>query len=236
MKKVKILVPGGYIIGTLQGPINDEEKHPGVLVIHGLTSKEDKYINRFKKLAEKGYVCLTVSLRGHGKSSGKLKALSRRDHIEDVKRAYKYLKDLDSVNEKKIGIYGKSYGGYVTAILSSKLKPKTIILGAPALYKNNNLDEQFANIFKSDPVAWRKSNLDSNSNYALKSLKKYKGNVLIIVFGEDEEVPKGTTDTYIKLKIKIKSETIKNSNHGLDNPIWDKKTMEVISRWFEKNL
>ncbi len=74
MKKVKIAVSSGYIVGTLQGPHKDKGKHPGVLAIHGFTSKEDKYIGRFKKLSGKGYICLTISLRGHGKSSGNIKS------------------------------------------------------------------------------------------------------------------------------------------------------------------
>lgn len=243
-EKVKITVSDGYINGTIQGtiqgpiqgPIHSKNKHPAILVIHGLTSKEDKYITRFQDLAKKGYICLTISLRGHGESSGSFKTISRQSHLEDIYEAFNYLKSLDSVDENRIGIYGKSYGGYLTAIVSSKINPKTIILGAPALYENGEIDECLHSILNRDLEAWRKFNLDSNQNYALKSLSAYKGNTLILVFGKDIEVPKATTDTYIKLKKSIIVETIKDSNHGLDNPIWDKQAMGIINKWFENNL
>jgi len=153
-----------------------------------------------------------------------------------MKEAFNYLKSLDSVDKNRIGIYGKSYGGYLTAIMSSKINPKTIILGAPALYENGEIDENLESILKRDSEAWKKFNLDPNQNYALKSLKEYGGKILILVFGKDVEVPKATTDTYIRLKSSIKVGTIKDSNHGLDNPIWESQAMSLINNWFKNYL
>ena len=72
-------------------------------------------------LARKGYVVLSVNFRngiGYGKEFRMSPDQGPRGAVEyqDVVAAGKYLQSLAEVNAEKIGLWGGSYGGYLTAM------------------------------------------------------------------------------------------------------------------------
>src|SRR3989344_7145018 len=89
---------------------------PALIFVHGWKSKQEGNIKRATEIAKLGFVCLTLDLRGHGESDGTIDQFSRKDHLEDIKAAYKYLSEQKEVNPSKIGILGSSYGAYLSAV------------------------------------------------------------------------------------------------------------------------
>lgn len=107
-------------------------KRPGVVYMHGGPTRQmllgfhysDYYINCYafnQYLASQGYVVVSVNYRdgiGYGKNFRRAKNQGPRgaSEYQDVVAAAKYLQSLAEVDGNKIGLWGGSYGGYLTAM------------------------------------------------------------------------------------------------------------------------
>jgi dipeptidyl aminopeptidase/acylaminoacyl peptidase len=111
-----------------------ENKVPAVLMIHGGPGGQTRvgYSPLSQYLVNHGYVILGVNNRGssgYGKSffaadDGK----HGREPLWDCVEAKKYLASLGYVDEKKIGIAGGSYGGYMV-LAALAFKPEEFAVG-----------------------------------------------------------------------------------------------------------
>jgi dipeptidyl aminopeptidase/acylaminoacyl peptidase len=104
------------------------KKHPALVWIHGSGSDQNflgwhpgsyrMYYSLCQYLAQQGYVILTPDYRG---SSGYSRDWSTGVHMglgvndtADVAGGADYLKTLDYVDPNRIGVFGLSYGGFLT--------------------------------------------------------------------------------------------------------------------------
>jgi len=108
------------------------EKHPGVLFFHGGSMRQMLlgwhymyyYSNSYgmnQYLASRGYVVLSVNYRsgiGYGRAFREAPARAGRgaSEYQDVVAAGKYLQSRAEVNPTRVGLWGGSYGGYLTAL------------------------------------------------------------------------------------------------------------------------
>jgi dipeptidyl aminopeptidase/acylaminoacyl peptidase len=111
-------------------------KRPAVVYVHGGPPRQmllgwhymDYYSNDYavnQYLASRGYVVLALNYRlgiGYGREFQYPAAAGRRgaSEYQDVVAAGKYLQSLPEVDAKRVGIYGGSYGGYLTAMALSR--------------------------------------------------------------------------------------------------------------------
>ena len=123
---------GTNIHGTV---FNDEKikgKKPAVIFVHGGPPRQmllgwhysSYYSNAYavnQYLASRGFIVLSVNFRlgigygyefHHPVDGGR----SGASEYQDVLAAHKWLSEQDNVDGEKIGIYGGSYGGYLTAM------------------------------------------------------------------------------------------------------------------------
>ena len=107
-------------------------KRAGILYMHGGPVRQmllgfhysDYYINCYafnQFMANQGYAVLSVNYRdgiGYGRSFRMAKNQGPRgaNEYQDVVAAGKYLQTLPEVEAAKIGLWGGSYGGYLTAM------------------------------------------------------------------------------------------------------------------------
>lgn len=107
-------------------------KRPGIVFMHGGPIRQmllgfhysDYYINSYafnQYLASQGYVVLSVNFRsgiGYGRDFRRAKSQGPRgaSEYQDVIAAAKHLQSLPEVDAAKIGLWGGSYGGYLTAM------------------------------------------------------------------------------------------------------------------------
>ncbi len=121
----KKTVPATLIVNK---NLDRKQKHPAIIWIHGSGADQNylgwhpgayrMYYAMNQYLAQQGYVILTPDYRG---SSGYSRDWAVGDYMDlggretqDVAAGADYLKTLDYVNPDRIGVWGLSYGGFMT--------------------------------------------------------------------------------------------------------------------------
>ena len=123
---------GWEIHGQLFKPANASGKLPALVFMHGGPSREMLlgwhylyyYHNSYamnQYLASRGYIVLSVNYRsgiGYGRAFRMAPHRGARgaSEYQDVVAGAKYLRDRDDVDKKRVGLWGGSYGGYLTAL------------------------------------------------------------------------------------------------------------------------
>lgn len=113
-------------------PSSGPREKPAVIFVHGGPPRQmllgwhysDYYSNAYalnQYLTSRGFVVLSVNYRlgiGYGYEFHQPPNASARGASEylDVKAAAEYLRDLPQIDGARIGIYGGSYGGFLTAL------------------------------------------------------------------------------------------------------------------------
>jgi dipeptidyl aminopeptidase/acylaminoacyl peptidase len=166
---------------------------PGIIFVHGGPPRQmllgwhymDYYSNSYavnQYLANHGYVVLSVNYRlgigyGHAFHHPEHAGFAGAAEYQDVVAGAKYLQSLADVNPQEIGIWGGSYGGYLTAMglarNSDIFKAGVDLHGVhdwsafleewrgkqPKRYEKGDFDEAMKVAFESSPIAtmvgWR---------------------------------------------------------------------------------
>jgi dipeptidyl aminopeptidase/acylaminoacyl peptidase len=148
---------------------------PGVVFVHGAGYAQNahKYwASYFREymfhnlLASKGYVVLDVDYRGssgYGRDwrTAIYRFMGGKD-LEDIVDGAKYLVDRQRVNARHIGVYGGSYGGFIT-LMALFTSPDTFAAGAALrpvtdwAHYNHGYTSNILNEPQKDPEAYRKS-------------------------------------------------------------------------------
>jgi dipeptidyl aminopeptidase/acylaminoacyl peptidase len=132
-KKVRYKAPDGVEVhGQLFEAAGGASKKPGIVYVHGGPPRQmlvgwhysDYYSNAYalnQYLANRGYVVLSVNFRlgigyGHDFHRPPNAGAQGAAEYQDVKAGGEYLQRLSQVDAKRIGIYGGSYGGFLTAL------------------------------------------------------------------------------------------------------------------------
>ncbi len=123
---------GNEIHGQLFKPANAAGKLPALVFMHGGPVRQMLlgwhylyyYHNSYamnQYLASRGYMVLSVNYRsgiGYGRAFRLAQHRGARgaSEYQDIVAGAKYLRDRDDVEKKRIGLWGGSYGGYLTAL------------------------------------------------------------------------------------------------------------------------
>lgn len=123
---------GTEVHGQLFKPANASGKSPALVFMHGGPSRQMLlgwhylyyYHNSYamnQYLASRGYLVLSVNYRsgiGYGRAFRLAQHRGARGAAEyqDVVAGAKYLRERDDVDKKRVGLWGGSYGGYLTAL------------------------------------------------------------------------------------------------------------------------
>lgn len=213
-KQVKFTAPDGT---TVYGQLFEKEggaaKKPGIVFVHGGPQRQmllgwsymDYYSNAYalnQHLADLGFVVLSVNYRlgiGYGYEFHKPANGYYQGAVEyqDIKAAGEFLANLDQVNPAKIGIYGGSYGGFLTALAlarDSKLfKVGVDIHGVHDMDSRYDLPEGYEvsqDYEQAKEVAWKSS--------PIADLATWKSPVLFIHSDDDRNVDIDQTTDLIR--------------------------------------
>ncbi len=179
------------------GDFDPSEKYPVFMNVYGGPGSQTVE-NRwgyfdfvwYQMLARKGYISVSVDNRGTGFRGEKFKKCTYGQlgklETEDQIAAAKHLAALSYVDASRIGIWGWSYGGYMTALCMTKGADvfKTGIAVAPVMnwrYYDNIYTERFMGLPKDNAAGY-----DDNS--PIHFAKELKGNFLLVHGTADDNV------------------------------------------------
>lgn len=167
----------GGIYAKLYKPANLDKstKHPAVIFVHGagyLQNVHLQYPAYFREqmfhnlLVQKGYVVIDMDYRGsEGYGRDWRTAIYRQmghPELEDLLDGKKYLVDNYSVDPKRVGIYGGSYGGFMT-LMALFRAPGEFAAGAALrpvtdwMQYNHEYTSNILNTPQDDPIAYKRS-------------------------------------------------------------------------------
>lgn len=172
-------------------------------------------------LAQKGYIIISVDNRGTGYRGEAFKKSTYLQlgklESEDQISAAKYFGSLSYVDASRIGIWGWSFGGYMSSLCISKGANvfKSAIAVAPVTnwkYYDNIYTERFLRTPEENVVGY-----DSNS--PIHHVKLIKGNYLLIHGTADDNVHFQNTvemvNAMIKGNVSYDCEFYPNKNHSI---------------------
>jgi len=172
-------------------------------------------------LAQKGYVVACVDNRGTGGKGSEFKKitykqLGKLETIDQIDAA-NYFGDLNYIEEKRIGIQGWSYGGYMSSLCITKGSDifSLAIAVAPVTnwrYYDNIYTERYMQTPEENPEGY-----DNNS--PINHIDKLEGKYLIIHGGADDNVHIQNTMEMIKQLVK--------SNKQFDQFIYPDKNHSI---------
>jgi dipeptidyl aminopeptidase/acylaminoacyl peptidase len=149
--------------------------HPGVVFVHGAGYAQNahRYWSSYFReymfhnlLASRGYVVLDVDYRassGYGRDwrTAIYRHMGGKD-LEDIVDGAKFLVASEQVNPKRIGVYGGSYGGFIT-LMAMFTTPDVFAAGAALrpvtdwAHYNHGYTSNILNVPQADAEAYRRS-------------------------------------------------------------------------------
>ena len=244
---------GKIISAFLWVPYNlkRDASNPGIVLPHGgPTGQTVDSFNRFAAaLASRGYVCVAPNVRGstgYGMDFQKanVKDLGGGDLDDEVYGA-KFLTATGFVDEKKIGITGGSYGGYMTLMAIGK-KPELwaaaveqfgIINWLTMLEHEDPFLQEYEKSLLGDPVKDREVYENASP---IKFLRQAKAPLLVLQGENDIRVPKEEAEQVVAI-YKETGKTVDSHFYPQEGHGFAKRENQIdaISRtvaWFERYL
>jgi dipeptidyl aminopeptidase/acylaminoacyl peptidase len=206
-RKVVYKAPDGIEVhGQLFEGSNGVAKKPAIIYVHGGPPRQmllgwhysDYYSNAYAEnqlLASRGYVVLSVNYRlgigyGHAFHRPPNAGVQGAAEYQDVKAGAEYLQRLPQVDPNRIGIYGGSYGGFLTALAlarDSQLFAAGVDIHGVHNWTAERAQALLENRYEKPPdvqraldVAWQSS--------PVSSIAKWKSPVLLIHGDDDRNV------------------------------------------------
>lgn len=196
----------------------------------------------YQMLAQKGYVVVSVDATGTGyrgeefkkKTYLQLGNYESRDQIASAK----YFGKLDYIDADRIGIWGWSYGGYMSSLCLAKGNDvfKMGIAVAPVTnwrYYDNIYTERFMRTPEENALGY-----DTNS--PINHVEKIKGHFLIVHGTADDNVhfqnAVEMVDAMISKNIDFDSEFYPNKNHSIYGGYTRWHLFRRLTNYIEENL
>jgi dipeptidyl aminopeptidase/acylaminoacyl peptidase len=244
---------GVKVPARLFKPANFRKGGPGVVFVHGsgYLQNVDRWwsSNYYREymfnhlLLERGFTVIDVDYRGsagYGRDwrTAVYEHMGGKD-LDDIVDAARYLAAAQGVDPKKIGLYGGSYGGFIT-LMAMFTQPDIFAAGAAlrpvsdwALY-NHGYTSDILNLPQSDPEAYRRS----SPIYFAQGLK---GALLICHGMVDSNVEFADTARLVERLIELRKENWELAvypaeNHGfVQAASWADEYKRILAL-FEKHL
>jgi dipeptidyl aminopeptidase/acylaminoacyl peptidase len=243
---------GVEVPARLYKPANARQGGRGVVFVHGagyLQNVDHKWSTYYHEylfhhlLMERGFTVIDVDYRGsagYGRDwrTAIYQHMGGKD-LDDIVDAAKYLASAQGVDPRKIGVYGGSYGGFMT-LMAMFTTPDVFAAGAALrpvtdwAYYNHGYTSDILNLPQSDADAYRKS----SPIYFAQGLK---GALLICHGMVDTNVEFQDSVRLVQRLIELRKENWQVAvypveNHGFVQPSsWADEYKRILAL-FEKNL
>ncbi len=237
--------------GWMLKPANFDpaKKYPAILYVYGgpgsQTGQDDwdgpNYF-WFQLLTQQGYVIISVDNRGTGARGADFKKSTYANlgklEIQDQMDVARWAGEQPYIDKGRIGMWGWSYGGYMTSLAMTKGADlfKTGVAVAPVTnwrFYDTVYTERFLKTPQENPAGY-----DENSPVSHAS--KLKGNFLMIHGTGDDNVhfqnAVALEDAFIKANKQFSSFYYPNRNHGIYGGVTRLHLYRMMTDYFVKNL
>lgn len=257
-KQIIFKSPDGVLVHADLFEAKGEGRKPTIVYVHGGPPRQmllgwnysDYYSNAYASnqyLVSKGFNVLVVNYRlgiGYGFDFHKPAnaGLAGASEYLDIKAAGEWLKTQSFVDPNKIGIYGGSYGGYLTALAlarDSKLFAAGVdihgvhdwVVNASIVAANDRY-EKAPDYEKAVKIAWQSS--------PVSSINTWSSPVMIIHADEDRNVRFNQSVDLInrlsKTKVKVETLMIVDDTHHWMKHSNASKVYQAVTDYFIKTL
>jgi len=208
-----------------------------LLSLIGRTSKRTKqrYYDFLPRLSsELGITSVIFDYTGHGDSPFDIEELSPAQHFLEVVKVFDWIKR--EYPNRKVFVIGSSYGGFLATQLTKYREFEVLVLRAPAIYKPNDFYTLKKNEDRDATQSFRRNVEALEKHPLLARASQFKGNVLLVVHENDEQIPRETTDAYEKA-FKPELLFVEGVTHSLDNVTQEQVDdyNQRIFDWLRKN-
>ena len=195
---------GMYIHGQLFLPANaaESQRHPAIVFFHGGSRRQmllgwhymDYYSGSYalnQYFANHGYVVLSVNYRsGIGYGLNFREALNYgadgASEFNDVEGAALYLRSRSDVDPKHIGLWGGSYGGYLTAM--GLARASDLYAAGVDMHGVHDWNVEIGNWMTYDPAAHAEAAHLALESSPIASVSTWRSPVLLIQGDDDRNV------------------------------------------------
>lgn len=214
-----------------------------LIILPGYTSsKARQKVHAEAMVQDTGSCALVVDFSGHGNSPFEIGDTRPAQHFLELIYVFDWLKE--QYPNAVITVSGSSYGGFLAVQLTKYRKFAKLVLRAPAIYKPSafydkwlvRIDDQDA---YNDAMATYRKDTDALSKHPLLGrASAFEGRTLVVVHGNDEVVPRQTTDAYISA-FSADSYIAEGFLHKVDSDNIDEGQLRAyqdnISSWLNQN-
>jgi dipeptidyl-peptidase-4 len=224
------------------------KKYPMLMYVYGgpgintVNNRWGGHYFWYQMLAQKGYIVVSVDARGTGFRGEEFKKmtymqLGNYESMDQIASA-KYFGNMPFVDESRIGIWGWSYGGYMSSLCLAKGNDvfKMGIAVAPVTnwrYYDNIYTERFMRTPQENEQGY-----DTNS--PINHVEKIKGNYLIVHGTADDNVhfqnAVEMVSAMISKNVAFDSEFYPNKNHGIYGGMTRLHLFTRLTNYIEENL
>lgn len=196
----------------------------------------------YQMMAQKGYIIVSVDNRGTGSRGEAFKKSTYLNlgklELEDQTAAAKWLGNLPYVDKSRIGIWGWSFGGYMSSLCISKSADvfKMAIAVAPVTdwrFYDNIYTERYLRTPQENPNGYK-------DNSPINFVSGIKGKYLIVHGTADDNVhfqnAVEMVNAMVKNNIPFDSEYYPNKNHGISGGFTRLHLFEKITDFTLSNL
>lgn len=226
---------------------------PVLLSIHGGPEAQERpaylYSGLYQYLLSRGIAVLATNVRGSTGYGKSYQRLIYRDwgggDLKDFAAAVDYLRGLEWVDAKRIGVFGGSYGGFATLSCLSRL-PDLWAVGADIVGPANLIT-----FVQSVPPWWRQlmnawvGNPETDRDLLIERspityVDQIRAPLLIIQGAKDPRVVKAESDQMVErlraLGREVRYDVYDDEGHGFTRRTNELKAMKDIAEWLERHL
>lgn len=182
---------------TLLADWYETDKDKVLLVLPGFTSTKERYEELVSTLVQStGYSALVLDYAGHGKSPFNINDLSRADNFSDAVAAFDWLKR--NHGQKKITVFGTSYGGFHAAYLTKFRTFQNVIFRVPASYPEETLYTKIGEMKDAHSEEYRNNPDNYVDHWLFTHTDSVKGRALLVTHEFDTVCPPVATTPFAK--------------------------------------
>jgi dipeptidyl aminopeptidase/acylaminoacyl peptidase len=237
--------------GWLYRPAGTKGPLPTVIIVHGGPEEQERptFLGTYQGLVRQGIAVFAPNVRGSSGFGKRFVNLDngalRANSIRDVGDTVKFLAREGISDPARIGIFGFSYGGYLT--MSALAEFPDLFRAGVDLYGIVNFETFFANtepwlaalakVEYGDPVTQKDMLRDLSP---IHKVGKIRAPVLVIHGANDTNVPISEAEQVVaRLRekgVEVEYIVVPNEGHGFVQEESRIRTSVSVVRWFETHL